>query len=97
MILGYFLPFPPKSVVIVSSFVHTLSIFSPLTAALHVVDLILCFLFLHCAYLGILVYFNKTLVFGKPEPQKEAAKGGSGTNKTISSKHQQWKPVVTFW
>ena len=32
--------------------VNTLSIFSPLTAALHVVDLILHFLLLHCGNLG---------------------------------------------
>ena len=44
----------PKSVVFVSSFVDTLS---PLTAALHVVDLILKLLFLHCGYLGALICY----------------------------------------
>ena len=56
-----------------SSFVDTLSIFSSLTAALHVVDLILYFLFLHCEYLGVLVYFNKIFVFGNLQLQQEAA------------------------
>ena len=37
--------------------VNTLSIFSPMSAALHGVDLILNFLFLHCGYLGALVYY----------------------------------------
>ena len=46
-----------KSLVIVSSFVDTLSIYSPLTTALHVVDLILKFLFLHCGYFGVPVYY----------------------------------------
>ena len=61
MLVGYFLDFFPKSVVIVSCFMEihslTLSIFSPLTAALHVVDFILNFFFLHCGYLGALVYY----------------------------------------
>ena len=37
-------------------YVDALSILSPLAAALHVVDWILNFLFLHCRYLGALVY-----------------------------------------
>ena len=37
--------------------VDTLSIFSPMTAALHNVALILNFLFLHCWYYGALVYY----------------------------------------
>ena len=82
---------------VVSSFVDTLSIVSPLTAALHVGDLILYLLFLHCGYLGSLVYFNESLLFGKPELHQEAAKASRGTNKRISSKHQQWKPVFTFY
>ena len=35
----------------------TLSIFSPMTAALHVVDVILNFLFLHCGYFIVFVYY----------------------------------------
>ena len=37
--------------------VDTLSIFPSMTAALHAVDLILNFLFLHCGFLGALVYY----------------------------------------
>ena len=46
-----------------SSFVDTLSIFTPLTAALHVVDLIVNYLFLHCGYLGGLVYYFNSSKF----------------------------------
>ena len=58
MIVGYFLTIFSS----ICSFwefldLHTLSIFSPMTAALHVVDLILNVLFLHCGYLGGLAYY----------------------------------------
>ena len=38
--------------------VDTLSMFSPLTAALHVVHWILNFLLLHCGYLGLWSIFS---------------------------------------
>ena len=37
--------------------VDTLSIVFPMTATLHVVDLILNFVFFHCRYLGVLVHY----------------------------------------
>ena len=59
----------------------TLSIFSPMTAALHVVDLILNFLFLHCGYLGVLVYdfisskrgYLENLVYSKEQQEQAEA------------------------
>ena len=46
--------------------VNTLSIFSPLTAALHVVDLILNFILLHCGTLGAFgLSFHFTRKIGK--------------------------------
>ena len=58
MIVGYFLTIFSE----ICSYceflnVDTLSIFSPLTATLHVVDLILNFLFLHCGYLRALFHY----------------------------------------
>ena len=37
--------------------VDTMSIFSAMTAALHFATLILNFLFLHCGYFGVMVYY----------------------------------------
>ena len=57
MIVGYFLTLFSQICSYCELYcVDTLSIFSPFTAAHHVVDLILNFLFLHCGYLGALVY-----------------------------------------
>ena len=57
MIVGYFVTiFSEDSYYCEFLCVDTLSLFSPLTAALHVVDLILNFLLLHCGYVGALVY-----------------------------------------
>ena len=78
-------------------YVHRLSILFPLAAALNVVDLILNYLFLHCEYLGALVYYfisskhwylENLSYIRKQQEQAEAQK------KTISSMHQQWKPVL---
>ena len=79
--------------------VDTLSILSAMTAALHVVDLIRNFRFLHCGYLGASVYYLissthwylENLSYSKKEQEQAEAQ-----TKTISSKHQQWRPVLTF-
>ena len=58
-----------KSVVFVKLLcVNTPSVFSPLTAALHAVDLMVYFLLLHCGNLGpfgLFLHFTKTMASGK--------------------------------
>ena len=51
---------------------------------------------LHCGCLGVLVYFNKTFIFGKPQLHQEAAGASIGTNKTISSKQSTVQACLNF-
>ena len=74
--VGSFPMVSSKSVVFVKFLcVNTLSIFSRLSAALHVVDLILIFILLHCGNLGafgLSFYFTKTIGKWKARHQQEA-------------------------
>ena len=71
--------------------VNTLPILSPLTTALHVMDLILNFLLLHCVNLGAFgLCFCLTKNIGKwtaAHPQ-EGAGAGRSSNKTHQKLHQ---------
>ena len=67
--------------------VDTLSIFSPLTAALHVLVLILNFILLHCGSLGafgLSFYFTKNIGNWKAMQQQEAAEASKSR---IQNKH----------
>ena len=90
-----------KSVVFVKFLcVNTLSIFSPLTAALHVVDFILNFILLHYGNLGafgLSFYFTKTLVSGKQGINKKQQEQAGAKYKTNTSKTSSVKVVQTFW
>ena len=90
LIVGYFLTIVSQ-ICCYSDFycVDTLSIFSPLTAALHVVDLILNFLLLHCGYFGALVYLSispKHWHFESLSYIKKQQEQAEAQNKTISSR-----------
>ena len=77
----------------------TLSTFSPLTEAPHVVGLILNFFFLHCGYLGALVYLFispkhrhlENLSYSKKQQEQAEAQ-----RKQYHHEHQQWKPDLTL-
>ena len=77
-----------KSVVFVKFLcVNTLSIVSPFTAAVHVVDLILNFILLHCGNLGAFgpfFFFTKNIGKWKARHQQEAAEA---SRSRIQNKH----------
>ena len=66
-----------------------------LTAALHVVDLILWSFALQLSVV-IWVDFLKTYLFGKPELHEKAAGASTGINNTISSKQSTVKGCFNF-
>ena len=93
MIVGYFLTTLPKSVVIVSIFVDMLS---PLSAALHVVDLILRFLSCTVGTWEIWFILTKHLYLEVLSYIKKQQEQTEAQTKQYHQSNQQWKPVLTF-
>ena len=84
--MGSFAIIVSNSVVFLKvSCVNTLSIFSPSTAALHVVDFILKFILLHCGNLGafgLSFFFATKLASGKQGINKKQQEQAGGEYKT---------------
>ena len=66
-----------------------------MTAALHVVNLILYFLFALGTW-DFWVYFNKTLILENLSYLKKQQEQAEGQTKQYHQSNQQWKPVLTF-